>query len=267
MPDTKSIVLKVRKSGYAALFEKVWGKGSLGEEKNPDVIYEQIARSIAAYERSSEVNPFNSEFDGFWRKAKAAGLKVESIAESNWKKYSNLGLDTTELQGMALFNSKGLCANCHVLTSVEGKPPLFTDFTYDNLGIPKNPDNPFYKMPKEWNPDGEKWVDPGLGGFLKGTEKYAKYAEENLGKHKVPTLRNVALSPRSGFVKAFMHNGYFKTLKDIVHFYNTRDITSEKWPAPEVSANLNVDEMGNLELTEEDEDAIVAFMKTLSDKI
>ncbi len=267
MPDKKSIILKVQKSEYAALFEKVWGKGSLADGKDPDITYEQIARSIVAYERSPEVNPFNSKFDGFWRKAKAAGLKVESIDESNWKKYSNLGLDTTELQGMALFNSKGLCANCHVLTSVEGKPPLFTDFTYDNLGIPKNPDNPFYKMPKEWNPDGEKWVDPGLGGFLKGTEKYAKYAEENLGKHKVPTLRNVALSPRSGFVKAFMHNGYFKTLKDIVHFYNTRDITSEKWPAPEVSANLNVDEMGNLELTEEEEDAIVAFMKTLSDKI
>lgn len=266
MPDKKSIVLKVQRSDYAALFEKVWGKGSLAAGKNPDTVYEQVARSIAAYEGSSEVNPFNSKFDDFWRRAKAAGLDAATIGESNWKKFDNLGLDETELKGLALFNEKGMCSNCHGLTSVNGKPPLFTDFTYDNLGIPKNPDNPFYQMPNEWNPAGANWVDEGLGGFLRGTEKFAKYAKENIGKHKVPTLRNVALSPRPGFVKAFMHNGYFKTLKDIVHFYNTRDVATEKWPAPEVSANLNVDEMGNLGLTEKEEDTIVAFMKTLSDR-
>jgi len=83
----------------------------------------------------------------------------------------------------------------------------------------------------------------------------------------VPTLRNVALSPRPDFVKAYMHNGCFKTLKDVVHFYNTRDVTSVKWPAPEVSVNINVDEMGDLGLTAEEEDAVVAFMETLSDKI
>ncbi len=267
MPDKKSIVLKVRKSDYAALFEKVWGKGSLDAGKDADVAYERIARSIAAYERSIEVNPFSSKFDDFWRKAKSVGLEVASIDESNWKTFENMGLDQDELRGLVLFNGQGMCFACHVLTAADGKPPLFTDFTYDNLGVPRNPDNPFYRMPKEWNPDGEKWVDEGLGGFLKGTEKYAKYAGENMGKHKVPTLRNVALSPRPDFVKAFMHNGYFKTLKDVVHFYNTRDVESAKWPAPEVSANVNVDEMGDLELTEEEENAIVAFMKTLSDKI
>jgi cytochrome c peroxidase len=267
MPDKKSIVLEVQKSGYMALFEKVWGKGSLDAAKDVEGSFERIARSIAAYERSSEVNPFNSKFDEFWRKAKAAGLDVASIDESNWEKFEGLGLDRVELRGLVLFNGQGMCFACHVLTSVDGKPPLFTDFTYDNLGIPKNPDNPFYKMPKEWNPDGEKWVDEGLGGFLKGTEKYAKYAAENMGKHKVPTLRNVALSPRPDFVKAYMHNGYFKTLKDVVHFYNTRDVEPEKWAAPEVLVNVNVDEMGDLELTAEEEDAIVTFMKTLSDKI
>ncbi|HUU37978.1 MAG TPA: cytochrome c peroxidase [Candidatus Desulfaltia sp.] len=267
MPDKKSIVLKVQESGYAALFEKVWGKGSLDAGKDVDRTFERIARSIAAYERSSEVNPFNSKFDDFWRKAKAAGLDVASIDESNWEKFDNMGLDQVELRGLVLFNGQSMCFACHVLTSVDGEPPLFTDFTYDNLGIPRNPDNPFYKMPKEWNSEGEKWADEGLGGFLKGTEKYAKHAAENIGKHKVPTLRNVALSPRPGFVKAYMHNGYFKTLKDVVHFYNARDVDSEKWPAPEVLVNVNVDEMGDLELTAEEEDAIVAFMKTLSDKI
>jgi cytochrome c peroxidase len=267
MPDKKSIILNVQKSAYAALFEKVWGKGSLDAVKDVDGTYERIGSSIAAYERSAEVSPFNSKFDDFWRKSKAAGLDVASINESNWKKFDNLGLDPAELKGLVLFNGQAKCVACHVLTSIDGKPPLFTDFTYDNLGVPKNPDNPFYKMPKEWNPAGEKWVDEGLGGFLKGTEKYSKYAAENMGKHKVPTLRNVALSPRPGFVKAFMHNGCFKALKDVVHFYNTRDVASAKWPAPEVSANVNVKEMGNLELSADDEEAVVAFMKTLSDKI
>lgn len=267
MPDAKSIVLKVQKSEYAALFEEVWGEGSLGADRDIDLTFERIARSIAAYERSSEVNPFSSKFDDFWRKAKAAGLDVESIDDVNWKKFEGMGLDEVELRGLVIFNGQAMCSACHVFTSVDGKPPLFTDFTYDNLGVPRNPDNPFYKMPKEWNPDGAKWVDEGLGGFLKGTEKYAKYADENIGKHKVPTLRNVDLRPRPDFVKAYMHNGFFKTLKDVVHFYNVRDVASEKWPAPEVAVNLNVDEMGDLGLTEEEEDAIVAFMKTLSDKI
>jgi cytochrome c peroxidase len=267
MPDKKTIILRVQKSDYAGLFEEVWGKGSLDAAKDIDGTYARIGRSIAAYERSAEVNPFNSKFDGFWQKANAAGLDAASINESNWKKFDNLGLDPVELKGLVLFAGKAKCFACHVLTSVNGKPPLFTDFGYDNLGVPKNPDNPFYKIPKEWNPDGEKWVDQGLGGFLKGTEKYSKYAAANMGKHKVPTLRNVGLSPRPGFVKAYMHNGFFKSLQDVVHFYNTRDVASAKWPAPEVPTNLNVDEMGNLGLTADEEKAVVAFMMTLSDKL
>ena len=267
MPDKKSIVLKVQESDYAALFEKAWGKGSLDTARDIDGAYERIGRSIAAYERSAEVNPFSSKFDDFWRKAKGAGLDAASIDESNAKKFDGLGLNPVELKGLVLFNGQAKCSACHVLTSVGGKPPVFTDFTYDNLGVPKNPNNPFYKMPKEWNPDGDSWVDKGLGDFLKGVEKYSKYAEANIGKHKVPTLRNVALSPRAGFVKAYMHNGCFNTLKDVVHFYNARDVASAKWPAPEVSVNINVDEMGDLGLTADEEEAVVAFMLTLSDKI
>jgi cytochrome c peroxidase len=84
-----------------------------------------------------------------------------------------------------------------------------------------------------------------------------------LGKHKVPTLRNVDLRPYEEFVKAFGHNGYFKSLEEIVHFYNTRDV--EDWPEPEVPETINVDELGDLGLTLDEEAAIVAFMKTLSD--
>ncbi len=85
-----------------------------------------------------------------------------------------------------------------------------------------------------------------------------------MGKHKVPTLRNVAKAPTPNFPKAYMHNGVFKTLKEVVHFYNTRDV-DPSWPAPEVADNINTDELGNLGLSDQEEDAVVAFMETLSD--
>jgi cytochrome c peroxidase len=177
-----------------------------------------------------------------------------------------MGLEDDEVEGLMLFATKGKCAECHVLTPVDGNPPLFTDFTYDNLGAPRNPDNPFYVQDAEFNPDGEEWVDKGLGGFLEGIPEYQQYAAENMGKYKVPTLRNVDKRPAPDFAKAFLHNGFFKTLKEVVNFYNTRDLEEKNWPAPEIEANVNTDELGDLELTEEEEDLIVLFMKTLTDR-
>ncbi len=267
MPDKKSVILKVQESDYAGLFREVWGPDSLDAEIDIDGTYERIARSIAAFERSFEVTKFTSKFDDFWRKTQEAGLDITDIDETNMDQFKGLGLDDDEVHGLMLFNTTGLCAECHILTSEDGKtPPLFTDFTYDNLGVPKNPDNPFYTQDKEFNPDGKDYVDKGLGGFLEGTEKYAQYAKDNMGKQKVPTLRNVDLRPYEGFVKAFTHNGFFKTLKETVNFYNTRDKEGSDWPPPEIADNLNVDEMGDLGLTDEEEDLIVLFMKTLSDR-
>ena len=132
-------------------------------------------------------------------------------------------------------------------------------------------------MPKEFNPEGARWVDPGLAEFLNTLPQYAMFATESLGKHRVPTLRNVDLRPTPAFVKAFGHNGYFKSLHAIVHFYNTRDLLPAAdrvkdpkpgvncWPAPEVVANINKEELGDLKLTTEEEAQIVAFMRTLSD--
>jgi cytochrome c peroxidase len=93
---------------------------------------------------------------------------------------------------------------------------------------------------------------------------------------QTPTLRNVDKRPYPNLVKAYGHNGYFTSLKEIVHFYNTRDVLprckpqdpGERktcWPAPESTENMNTSRMGRLGLTDEEEDEIVSFLQTLSD--
>jgi len=228
-PDEQSVVDKVRNSEYADLFKKVFGDGAL---QNIDTAYNFIAEAIADYERSSELNKFNSKYDYYLD--------------------GKIALTEQELRGLALFEDegKGNCASCHPsqLRS-DGSHPLFTDYTYDNLGILKNAENPFYYLPKEFNPDGVNFIDLGLGEIV-------KKPEEN-GKFKVPTLRNVSnTSP-------YLHNGIFKTLREVVVFYNTRDVGP--WPAPEVPENVNSDELGNLGLIEQEVDDIIVFLNTLTD--
>ncbi len=266
LPDAGSLVRAVKRSGYAGLFEKVFGPGSLDEAKDPAAAYALIGRAIAAYERSAEVNPYSSRFDDFWRAAKAKGLEVETIDAAKAGDFKGLGLSEREIRGLVLFNTKALCSNCHVLTPDNGRPPVFADFKYDNLGIPRNPENPFYGQDRSFNPDGKAWVDKGLGGFLETVDRYKPYAAANMGKHRTPTLRNVDKRPSSGFVKAFMHNGYLKSLEDVVRFYNTRDVDGAGWPPPEVAENLNTTELGDLGLTKDEEKAIVDFMRTLTDR-
>jgi cytochrome c peroxidase len=251
-PSKQVVCEKVAAAKYAELFEIIYGEPiSCGTQIDVETNYDRIALSIAAYEDSIEVNQFSSKFDFY----------LTEMAE----------LSEQEAQGMELFNGKGQCAACHVSeVGPGGEPPLFTDFTFDNLGVPRNPENPFYRMDEIFledgtpiNPDGENWIDPGLGGFLSMRPEWLDYAADNLGKHKVPTLRNVAKGPSSTFPKAYMHNGVFKSLAEVVHFYNTRDV--EAWPPPEVPQNVNTEELGDLGLTAEEEAAIVAFMETLSD--
>lgn len=266
LSDARSLVRAVRASKYAALFEQVFGPGSLDPAKDPEAAYANIGRAIAAYERSAEVNPYSSKFDGFWRAARARGLAVDTIDEAGAGRFAGLGLGERELHGLVLFNTKAMCAKCHVLTPDGGRPPLFADHKYDNLGIPRNPANPFYGQDKAFNPDGAAWIDAGLGGYLETVPAWKGDAAANAGKHRTPTLRNVDKRPAPGFVKAYMHNGFFKSLKDVVHFYNTRDVAGAGWPAPEVAANVNTAEMGRLGLTGAEEDAVVEFMKTLTDR-
>ena len=240
--DVKDVIRRVARSDYADLFERVWGKGSLKPD-DIEATFELIGRSIAAYERSKEVSAFTSKYD-FVLRGKATLTEQEAF-------------------GLELFNGKAACFFCH--TSAEGEDgsaPVFTDFTYHNIGTPKNPDNPFYSQPRRINPDGEDFIDEGLGGFLRSAGYASEVYTAELGKHKVPTLRNIDKRPSKDFVRAYGHNGVFKSLEEIVHFYNTREV--EDWPAPEVTENVNPF-IGDLGLTADEEAAVVAFLKTLSD--
>jgi cytochrome c peroxidase len=247
LPDAGELVGLVCHGDYADLFMDVWGDDAC-DEANVDTAYDYIGLSIAAYEASNEVNAFTSKFD--------------------YSKKGMAKLSKEEQAGHALFLGKAKCAKCHIANA---QRPLFTDYTFDNLGIPKNPGNPVYVH----NPG---FIDPGLGGYLATRADYAPYAAENMGKHKVPTVRNVGVG-LPDITKAFGHNGYFKSLEGIVHFYNTRDIkpvcpgdfteaqalAGNCWPAPEVPENVNDAELGNLGLKPDEEAAIVAFLKALSD--
>jgi len=132
------------------------------------------------------------------------------------------------------------------------------------------------------NPVGFAFTDLGVGLFLRslsGTNPNADWtplAPQFDGKMQVSTARNVDMRPCPTFVKAFMHNGYLKSLKEVVHFYNTRDTLGECtgvpgeiekvtcWPPPEVPATVDMT-VGKLGLSPTEEDQIVAFLKTLTD--
>ncbi|QWV93040.1 cytochrome-c peroxidase [Geomonas oryzisoli] len=290
-PNAKHVCLSVMRTGTAVDFEKVWGPGSVDCMKDVDGTYERIARSIAAYERSGEVTAFTSKFDTFWNNSVGKMPPVPMINMMNWTRFKGRGLDDMELKGLMIFNTKGKCSTCHMLQPMNGSPaPLFTDFRYHNLGIPKNPLNPFYDMPRQWNPKGNQWVDQGLGEFLAKTQgmtsgdgadrDYRSLAAANTGRHRTPTLRNVDKRSSPDFVKAYGHNAYFKSLQEIVHFYNLRDVLplcdspnppvdamggATCFPAAEVADNVNRTDLGNLGLTPQEGMALIQFMKTLTD--
>ena len=249
-PSKAEVIREVRRAPYARLFRRVFGHDSL---RNVDSAYDDVARAIAAYESSRLVNTFSSRFDAYMAGRSGA-------------------LNAQEKRGLALFNGKAKCNLCHlsrpdpaVSTGIAAGKALFTDYTYDNLGIPKNP---AYGLPP-LNFDMNN-VDKGLGDFLRTTageaQDYSALAGDADGAFKVSTLRNLTRTAPYG------HNGYFATLKDIVHFYNTRDVPGAgpggaDWPAPEVPVNVNVVELGNLGLTAAEEAAVVAFLKTLTDRV
>jgi cytochrome c peroxidase len=305
LPDSACVAYRLSHALYRRLFETVWGAGSFNIRWPADVekvcttpgppssndlspvhlstadraladhVYDDFGLAISAYEFSPEVSPFTSKYD-----------------------YVQAGKDQftpQEKLGYELFRGKARCNECH-RDGGPGEEPLFTDFTVSNLGVPRNPGLQFYYegqpdhlgyTPKvALNISGAAYVDMGVGSFLRTLQsdsgqlnpdsEWITLAPKFEAKFQVPTLRNVDMRPTPAFVKDYMHNGYFKSLKEVIHFYNTRDVLprcrpgdpGEKvtcWPAPEDATNINKRQLGNLGLTDQEEDALVAFLKTLTD--
>jgi cytochrome c peroxidase len=301
LSDIACAVYRASQRPYRDLFQKVWGAQAFAIAWPNDVeqvcsrpgpppandpkpvhlsdvdrgraaaTFDQMAQSMAGYEASAEVTPFTSKFD-----AVMAG-KVQFTPD--------------EQAGYALFRGKANCNSCH-RDGGPGEDPLFTDFTASNIGTPANPRLPYYVEDKPdalgyaANPAGRSFIDGGVGNFLvKGhllsepsvpDARWLPLAPKNNGRFQVPTLRNVDKRPYAGFVKAYGHNGYFKSLKAIVHFYNTRDTLPRCrpndpgegvacWPAPESTANMNTKTVGRLGLSDAEENQLVSFMQTLTD--
>ena len=301
LPDIACAVYRASQQPYRALFENVWGRQAFaiawpGEVERvcskpgpPPVsdplpvhlndvdrgraaaTFDQMAQSIAGYEASAEVTTFTSKYD-----AVLAG-KAQFTPQ--------------EQEGYDLFRGKAQCNSCH-RDGGPGEDPLFTDFTASNIGVPANPRLPYYveDLPDALgyvaNRSGSSFVDGGVGSFLTighplsqpsvADARWVPFAPTNQARFQVPTLRNVDKRPYPAFVKAYGHNGYFTSLKSIVHFYNTRDVLPRCrandpgeavtcWPAPESTANMNTSKVGHLGLTDEEENTLVSFMQTLTD--
>jgi len=269
---------------------------SAADRTRANTVYDRWAQSIDAYEQSAQVSAFSSKFDAF-----LAG------------KYK---LTPEEMAGLKLFDGKANCNSCHLdgrgttlksnqtdTSSAAMVNPLFTCFGSANEGLPLNPRDSFYYETKPdaygftANPYGFGYRDLGLGTFLRSgfgsgpnpNMSWRQYASTVDGQMQVSSARDVAMTPPQCptteapgpyFQKGFFHNGYIKSLKQLVHFYNTRDKyaypvtsghcppgTTEKvdcWPMPEVRNNIDMTS-GNIGLTDKEENDIVAFLETLSD--
>jgi len=295
-PETEEIC---RTPGGAAIFGTNATPIPLSpaDRTHANTVYDHWGQSLDAYEQSVQVSAFSSKFDAFLK--------------------GNYTMTADEMAGYKLFNGKGNCNSCHVdglgTTLKPGQVdtstpatvnPVFSCFGSANEGLPLNPRDAFYYQTKPdpygftANPYGFGYRDLGLGTFLRSgfgsapnpNASWRKLAPSVDGQMQVSSARNVAMTPQQCstteapgpyFQKEFFHNGYIKSLKQLVHFYNTRDTafaypvtsghcpqgTVERvncWPMPEVKNNLDMT-TGDLGLTDKEEDQIVAFLQTLTD--
>jgi cytochrome c peroxidase len=242
------VIDKLSRAAYAEEFKRVFGADIFNR---PDDAFDRMTLALQQYQREdTSFRPFSSKYDEFLR--------------------GKAPLSAQETRGLALFNNptKGNCAGCHPSgKAADGSFPLFTDFTYDNLGVPRNP-----ALAQNADP---AFFDLGLCARPDLSTR-----SDLCGAFKVPSLRNVALR------KVYFHNGRFTTLKDVVTFYVQRDTNPEKWYPlnadgtvnkfddlpPPYHANVNTTEvpynrrLGDAPaLSDAEVDDVVAFLKTLSD--
>ena len=248
--SVEELIIRLSQAPYADEFRRVYGTDVFGD---PQAAFQALLFSLAQYQRfDPDFRPFDSKYDLFLR--------------------GQVRLDPAELRGLALFNrtDKGNCAACHPShRGPNGEPPMFTDFTYDNLGVPRNG-----AIPANADPT---YYDLGVCGPFR-----ADLADQLdlCGAFKVPTLRNVATR------HVFFHNGQFKTLRDALRFYVQRDTDPELfYPVaadgtvlkfddlpPALAGNVNTQEVpydrlrGEApRLSDVELDDLEAFLNTLTD--
>src|SRR6267378_6844629 len=217
------------------------------DRTNANTVYDRWGLSLDAYEQSVAVSAFSSKFDAFLK--------------------GNYTMTAGEMAGFQLFNGKGNCNSCHVdgrgtnllptqsdTSSTASVNPLFTCFGSANEGLPLNPRDAFYYQttPDSFgfigNPFGFGYRDLRMGTFLRSgfgsgpnpNQRWVHFAPTVDGQFQVASVRKVPMTPpqcptteagtgKPYFQKEFFHNGYIKSLKQLVHFYNTRD-TSFAYP-------------------------------------
>ena len=206
--DAAAVIAKLKTRPYLAEFEALYGESVLSD---PETALQRMGAAVAAFEtEDARFRPFTSKYDA-WRNGQASLTPQEQL-------------------GLALYNdpSKGNCAACHPSSSADGTtPPLFTDFSYDNLGVPRNyaiPSNT--AMAPAYTPvnsdDGiQTYYDLGICGPFRVNN--GKNLFGICGQFKVPTLRNIALTA------PYFHNGRFTTLVQAIGFYVRRDTNPEEW--------------------------------------
>nr|WP_238812840.1 cytochrome c peroxidase [Paraburkholderia sp. SG-MS1] len=246
--DAADVTAKLSRSAYAARFSAVFGRDIFSR---PSDALAALGKALERFQFDDpSFQPFDSKFD------KVLDGKAQ--------------FSTQEARGFALFNDpeRGNCASCHLVEKgAAGAHPTFTDYNFQTLGVPRNPEIPANADPK--------YYDMGLCGPIR-TDKTD--TDWYCGMFRTPTLRNVATR------RAFFHNGRFHTLEDSLRFYVQRDTNPQKWyPHPggkqqfddlPVKYQRNVDHLnapmtnhkgGKPVWSEGDIRDVIAFLKTLND--
>ncbi|MGF1702077.1 methylamine utilization protein [Photobacterium makurazakiensis] len=210
LPNMYKVCKQVKQTLWGPqLYQYAWGK-KLRCSTDSDVqqAFGRFAVSLASWQMSSDNNPFDSKRD----------IALENDADGAFPldDFSDL-----ENEGHDIFYGfNGRCFFCHVSDNDPdgtAKFQRYTDDRYFNIGVPRN-----HEIPEDPEPNEGVFALTGAFG--------------NLGQHKVPTLRNVDKRPHAGFSKAYTHNGWFKTLEQLVHFYNSSGLIDD--PAAIAACNL-----------------------------
>jgi cytochrome c peroxidase len=239
---------KLSKSAYAAKFREVFGADIFND---PRRALQAGLEALEAFEQlPQEFYPYSSRYDGYLR--------------------GDIDLTEQEERGAELFKdpAKGNCASCHLGVSRAGTPPPFTDFDFVNVGVPRNA-----HLAANADPN---YYDMGLCGPAR---RDLADKRELCGFFRSPTVRNSAIRD------AFFHNGVFGSLREVLNFYNERDLHPEKFYSRNADGSVhkfddmppgyadNVDHDPPLDrkpgaepaLSDADIDDLIAFLETLTD--